>query len=179
LGREVVDVEGEDQFGVGGDGGSEDVPVLLVVGHRLLEALDLGGIDFGFLEGCAHRLLDAGGLLGGDLPPDEVAAEPLAAVPSARNVRVVIRYRGSATIQQGKLVIGGECVVESGGDQLAEPDLPWSGRFHDPAPAASLGEGRAWLRLNEDPVREGAIKITRAGAGLIDFDGIGSLRELR
>ena len=31
--------------------------------------------------------------------------------------------------------------------------------------------------------REGAIKITRAGsgpgAGLIDFDGIGSLRELR
>jgi hypothetical protein len=95
----------------------------------------------------------------------------------------VIRYQGSATIQQGKLVIGGECVVESSGDQLAEPDLPWSGRFHDPAPAASLEEGRAWLRFNEEPIREGAIKITRAssgsGAGLIDFDGIGSLRELR
>ena len=101
----------------------------------------------------------------------------------ARNVWLVIRYQGSATIQQGKLVIGGECVVESGGDQLAEPDLPWSGRFHDPAPAASLEEGRAWLRLNEEPIREGAIKITRAGsssgAGLIDFDGIGSLHELR
>jgi hypothetical protein len=43
-----------------------------------------------------------------------------------------------------------------------------------------LEEGRAWLRLNDEPVREGAIKITRAGAGpgagLIDFDGIGSLR---
>ena len=78
-------------------------------------------------------------------------------------------------------MIGGECVVESGGDQLAEPDLPWSGRFHDPAPTASLEEGRAWLRLNEEPIREGAIKITRSGsgAGLIDFDGIGSLRELR
>jgi hypothetical protein len=24
---------------------------------------------------------------------------------------------------------------------------------------------RAWLRLNEAPVREGAIKITRAGSG--------------
>jgi hypothetical protein len=101
----------------------------------------------------------------------------------ARNVRLVICYRGSATIRQGETVIEGECVVDSGGDQLAEPDLPWSGRFHDPAPAASLEEGRAWLRLNEEPVREGAIKITRAGsgsgAGLIDFDGIGSLRELR
>jgi hypothetical protein len=95
----------------------------------------------------------------------------------------VIRYQGSATIQQGKTVIEGECVVDSGGDQLAEPDLPWSGRFHDPAPAASLEQGRAWLRLNDEPVREGAFKITRAGsgsgAGLIDFDGIGSLRELR
>ena len=50
-------------------------------------------------------------------------------------------------------------------------------------PGANLEEGRAWLRLNEEPVREGAIKITRAGsgpgAGLIDFDGIGSVRELR
>jgi hypothetical protein len=101
----------------------------------------------------------------------------------ARNVRLVIRYQGSATIQQGKTMVEGECVVDSGGDQLAEPDLPWSGRFHDPAPAARLEEGRAWLRLNEEPVREGAIKITRAGsgsgAGLVDFDGIGSLRELR
>jgi hypothetical protein len=101
----------------------------------------------------------------------------------ARNVRLVIRYQGSANRQQGKLVIGGECVVESGGDQLAEPDLPWSGRLHDPAPAARLEAGRAWLRLNEEPIREGAIKITRtgfgSGAGLIDFDGIGSLRELR
>jgi hypothetical protein len=98
----------------------------------------------------------------------------------ARNVLLVIRYQGRATIQQGKIVIEGECVVESGSDQLAEPALPWSGRFHDPAPAASLEEGRAWLRLKE-PVREGAIKITRAGsgAGLIDFDGIGSPRELR
>jgi hypothetical protein len=97
----------------------------------------------------------------------------------------VIRYEGSATIRQGKTVIEGACVVESEDDQLAEPALPWSGRFHDPAPApaANLEEGRAWLRLNEEPVREGAIKITRAGAGsgagLIDFDGIGSLRELR
>jgi len=77
-------------------------------------------------------------------------------------------------------VIEGDCVVESGGDQLAEPDLPWSGRFHDPAPRANIEEGRAWLRLNDEPVREGAITITRAGAGpgagLIDFDGIGSLR---
>ena len=82
-------------------------------------------------------------------------------------------------------MIEGECVVDSGGDRLAEPDLPWSGRFHDRAPAASLEEGRAWLRLNVEPVREGAIKITRAGSGsgsgsgLIDFDGVGSLRELR
>jgi hypothetical protein len=95
----------------------------------------------------------------------------------------VIRYQGSATIRQGKTVIQGDCVVESAGDQLAEPDLPWSGRFHDPAPRANLEEGRAWLRLNEEPIREGAIKITRAGAGpgagLIDFDGIGSVRELR
>jgi hypothetical protein len=95
----------------------------------------------------------------------------------------VIRYQGSATIRQGKTVIEGACVVESDDDQLAEPDRPWAGRFHDPAPAAILAEGRAWLRLNEEPVREGAIKITRAGsragAGLIDFDGIGSLRELR
>jgi hypothetical protein len=66
---------------------------------------------------------------------------------------------------------------------LAEPDLPWSGRFHDPAPVTTLEEGRAWLRLDVEPVREGAIKITRAGsgggAGLIDFDGLGSMRELR
>ena len=101
----------------------------------------------------------------------------------ARNVRSVIRYQGSATIRQGKTVIEGECVVESGGDQLAELGLPWSGRFHDPAPGATLEEGCAWLCLDEEPVREGAVKITRAGsgsgAGLIDFDGIGSLRELR
>jgi hypothetical protein len=92
----------------------------------------------------------------------------------------VIRYQGSATIRQGKTVIEGECVVESEDDELAEPALPWSGRFHDPAPVVALEEGRAWLRLNDEPVREGAIKITRAGAGpgagLIDFDGIGSLR---
>jgi hypothetical protein len=95
----------------------------------------------------------------------------------------VIRYEGSATIRQGKTVIEGACVVESDDDQLAEPDLPWAGRFHDPAPTANLEEGRAWPRLNEEPVREGAIKITRAGsgsgAGLVDFDGIGSLRDLR
>jgi len=112
----------------------------------------------------------------------EVAAEPVAA-PRARNVRLVIRYQGNATIRQGKTVIDGACVVESEDDQLAEPALPWSGRFHDPATGAKLEEGRAWLRLNDEPVREGAIKITRAGsgssAGLIDFDGIGSLRELR
>src|SRR6266704_2168314 len=65
----------------------------------------------------------------------------------ARNVRLVIRYQGSATIQQGRTVVEGECVVDSGGDRLAEPDLPWSGRFHDSAPVASLEEGRAWLRL--------------------------------
>src|SRR6266508_5355794 len=53
-----------------------------------------------------------------------------------RNVRLVIRYQGSATIRQGKTVIEGDCVVESAGDQLAEPDLPWSGRFHDPGPRA-------------------------------------------
>jgi hypothetical protein len=92
----------------------------------------------------------------------------------------VIRYQGSATLRQGKTVIEGDCVVESGGDQLAEPGLPWSGRFHDPAARANIEEGRAWLRLNDEPVREGAIKITRAGAGpgagLIDFDGIGSFR---
>jgi len=95
----------------------------------------------------------------------------------------VIRYQGSATIRQGKTVIGGTCVVESEGEHQAEPDLQWSGRFHDPAPGANLEEGRAWLHLDEEPVREGAIKITRAGAGsaagLVDFDGIGSLRELR
>ena len=106
--------------------------------------------------------------------------------PRARNVRLVIRYQGSATIRQGKTVIEGACVVESEeseGNQLAEPDLPWSGCFHDPAPGANLEEERAWLRLDEEPVREGAIKITRAGSGsgasLIDFDGIGSMRELR
>ncbi len=95
----------------------------------------------------------------------------------------MIRFQGSATIRQGKTEIHGDCVVESEGERLREPDLPWSGRFHDPAPAAPLEEGRAWLRLDVEPVREGAIKITRAGsgagAGLIDFDGIGSLRELR
>jgi hypothetical protein len=95
----------------------------------------------------------------------------------------VIRYQGHATIRQGKTVIEGACIVESKDDQLAEPALPWSGRFYEPAPGASLEEGRAWLRLNEEPVREGAVKITRAGsgpgAGLIDFDGIGTLRELR
>ncbi len=101
----------------------------------------------------------------------------------ARSVRTVIRYEGSATVRQGTTVIEGECVVESEGDQLLEPDLPWSGRFHDPAPGANLEEGRAWLRFNEEPVREGVIKITRVGsgssAGLVDFEGIGSLRELR
>lgn len=95
----------------------------------------------------------------------------------------MIRYEGSATIRQGKTEIHGDCVVESEDDQLAKSDLPWSGRFHDPTPAATLNEGRAWLRLDVEPVREGAIKITRAGsgpgAGLIDFDGIGGLRELR
>jgi hypothetical protein len=110
----------------------------------------------------------------------EVASKRGRGCPRARNVRLVIRYQGSATIRQGKTVIEGDCVVESGGDQLAEPDLPWSGRFHDPAPRVYLEKGRAWLRLNEEPIREGAIKITRAGAGpgagLIDFDGIGSLR---
>jgi hypothetical protein len=101
----------------------------------------------------------------------------------ARNVRLVIRYQGSATIRQGKTEIQGDCVVESEDDQLAESDLPWSGRFHDPAAVVTLKQGRAWLRLDVEPVREGAIKITRAGsgrgAGLIDFDGIGSLRDLR
>ncbi len=91
----------------------------------------------------------------------------------------MIRYEGSATVRQGTTVIEGEGVVESEGDQLLEPDLPWSGRFHDPAPGANLEEGRAWLRFNEEPVREGVIKITRVGAGLVDFEGIGSLRELR
>ncbi|MGZ4316438.1 MAG: hypothetical protein ACXVRS_11485 [Gaiellaceae bacterium] len=94
----------------------------------------------------------------------------------------MIRYQGNATIRQGRTVIEGACIVESEDDQLAE-SLPWSGRFYEPAPGASLEEGRAWLRLNEEPVREGAVKITRASsgpsAGLIDFDGIGSLRELR
>jgi hypothetical protein len=101
----------------------------------------------------------------------------------ARNVQLVIRYKGSATIWQGTSVIEGECVVESAGDQLLESDLPWSGRFHDPSPGANLEDGRAWLRLNEEPVREGAIEITRvgsgSGAGLIDFDGVGSVGELR
>jgi hypothetical protein len=49
-----------------------------------------------------------------------------------------------------------------------------------PHPGRTSRKGRAWLRLNDEPVREGAIKITRAGAGpgagLVDFDGIGSLR---
>jgi hypothetical protein len=31
---DVVEVEGDDQLRVSGDGGGEDVPVLLVVGHR-------------------------------------------------------------------------------------------------------------------------------------------------
>ena len=111
----------------------------------------------------------------------EVAAETRRQRARARNVRLVIRYQGNATIRQGKTVIEGNCVVESEDDQLRERDLPWSGRFHDPAAAATLEEGRAWLRLDVEPVREGAIKVTRAGpgAGLIDFDGIGSLRELR
>src|SRR5438128_9854047 len=86
-------------------------------------------------------------------------------LPRARTVRLVIRYQGSATLRQGKTVIDGACVVESEDDQLAEPALPWSGRFHDPAPGANLEKGRAWLRLNEEPVREGVIEITRAGSG--------------
>jgi hypothetical protein len=73
VGREVVEVEGDDQLGVGGDGGGEDVPVFGMVGHRRLEALDLGRLDFSFLEGCAHRLLDPAGLLGSDPVLDEVA----------------------------------------------------------------------------------------------------------
>lgn len=114
---------------------------------------------------------------------DDAFAVEVAAVRPRGNVRLVIRYQGSATVRQRKTVRDGECVVESAGDHHAEPDLPWSGRFHDPSPAATLEEGRAWLRLNKEPVREGAITITRAGsgsgAGLIDFDGIGSLRDLR
>jgi uncharacterized LabA/DUF88 family protein len=51
----------------------------------------------------------------------------------------VIRYQGSATIRQGTTVIEGECVVESEGKQLAEPDLPWSGRFHDREALWSIG----------------------------------------
>jgi len=112
-----------------------------------------------------------------DMDPPESVVAASERVP----FRLMIRYQGSATIRQGKTVIEGACVVESDDDQLVEPDLPWAGRFHDSAPGANLEEGRAWLRLNEEPVREGAIKITRAGsgAGVIDFDGIGSLRELR
>jgi hypothetical protein len=79
----------------------------------------------------------------------EAAEEPVG--PRARNVRVVIRYQGAATIWQGKTVIEGACVVESEDDQLAEPALPWSGRFHDPAPGANVEEGREWLRLDESP----------------------------
>jgi hypothetical protein len=73
----VVEVEGDDQLGVGGDGGGEDVPVLGVVGHRRLKAVDLGGVDFGFLERLTHCLLDPGGLLGGDAVFDEVAGHLL------------------------------------------------------------------------------------------------------
>jgi hypothetical protein len=74
---------------------------------------------------------------------------------------VVIRERSfplSSASGPPPIVVGGQ------GSQ-AEPALPWSGRFHDPAPGANLEEGRAWLSLDEGPVREGAIKITRAGSG--------------
>lgn len=51
---------------------------------------------------------------------EEAVGRPYLA-PRARNVRLVIRYQGSATIRQGKTVIEGACVVESDDDQLAEP----------------------------------------------------------
>ena len=57
-------------------------------------------------------------------------------------------------------MIRGDRVVESEDDQLREPDLPWSGRFHDPAAAATLEEGHAWLRLDGEPVREGAARAS-------------------
>ena len=55
LGGEVVEVERDDELGVGGDRSREDVAVLLLVRHRRLEAVDLGGVDFGFVESLAHR----------------------------------------------------------------------------------------------------------------------------
>jgi hypothetical protein len=72
-GREAVEVAGDDELGVGGDRGGEDVPILGIVGHRRLEPLDHGSVDLGFLERFAHRGLDPIGLLGGDPVLDEVA----------------------------------------------------------------------------------------------------------
>jgi hypothetical protein len=90
----------------------------------------------------------------------EAAEEPVG--PRARNVRVVIRYQGAATIRQGKTVIEGACVVELEDDQLAEPALPWSRRFHDPAPGAKSKKdaSRRWLnrlRWNRQPARTALI----------------------
>lgn len=58
-------------------GGGEDVSILRVVRHRGFEALDLGGVNFGFFEGCVHRLRDSGGLLIRDLALGEVASHLL------------------------------------------------------------------------------------------------------
>jgi hypothetical protein len=132
-------------------------------------------------QGRRRSLEDRRKLVANDIAVE--VAEPVARASERVTFRLVIRYQGAATIRQGKTVIRGDCVIESEDNQLPEPDLPWSGRFHDPAAAATLEEAHAWLRLDVEPVREGAINITRsgsgAGAGLIDFDGIGSLRELR
>jgi hypothetical protein len=50
-GGEVVELEGDDQLGPGGDGCSEDVAILWVVCYHRFEPFDFGGVDFGFPEG--------------------------------------------------------------------------------------------------------------------------------
>ena len=51
--------------------------VVRVVGHRRLQPVDLGGVDFGFLEGAAHGRDQPVGLLLGDPALDEIAAHLL------------------------------------------------------------------------------------------------------
>ena len=99
------------------------MPVLLVVGHRRLQALDLGGVDFGFLEGGAHRRLDPGGLRGGDPVLDEVAGHLLedAGAPERRVELELGKPQQGVAEGKGVEDVGVEDGAKATGARLAPP----------------------------------------------------------